>query len=200
MEDVNSELKQVTKQSPACYLGTSTLATRDDMLGMFTARDIESGECMLVDRTATATCSHVRALDCMNCFARIQSLPLQVSCCPGSYCSRACLELSLNTYHKVVCEQDFTWLFRPAQGLQHNASPLRPLLMLRILASCIQSGPEAHPLDHPRVARLQPLARNNHVDVFTMAESVITPMRILEQLSVDAFRNLNFDTMILHTM
>lgn len=200
VNEVNNGLKPDTQQVPACYLGSSSLTTRDDMLGMFAARDIQSGECILVDRTATGICSNVGPLSCSNCFSRIESPPVRASCCSESYCSDACLELSMNTFHKVFCGQDFTWLSQPAQGLQHNASPLRPLLMLRFLAACIQSSSESHPLDHSLLARLQSLTRNNHVDVFTMEDSVITPLKILQQLGIDIFVNLNFDTMILHTI
>ncbi|KEQ64083.1 uncharacterized protein M437DRAFT_44843 [Aureobasidium melanogenum CBS 110374] len=200
VNDVNNELKQNTQQAPACYLGSSTLATRDDMLGMFASRYIQPGECILIDRTATGICSIVEPLSCSNCFSHIEGLPMRASCCSESYCSSACLGLSMNTYHKVLCGQDFSWLSQPAQGLQHNASSLRPLLMLRFLAACIQSSAGSHPLDHPLLARLQSLTRNNHVDVFTMKDSVITPLRILEQLGIDVFANLNFDTMVLHTI
>lgn len=200
VNDVNIQLEQDTKQAPACLLGSSTLTTRDDVLGMFAARDIQPGECILIDHTATGICSSVDHLSCSNCFSRIEGPPMRASCCSGTPCSSTCLELSMNTCHKVLCGQDFTWLSQPAQGLQHNASPLRPLLMLRFLAACIQFSPESHPLDHPLLARLQSLTRNNRVDVFTMKESVITPLRILQRLGVDIFVNLNFDTMITHTI
>jgi hypothetical protein len=200
VNEVNDELKQDTQQAAACYLGSSTLATRDDMLGMFAARDIQPGECILIDRTATGICSIVGLSSCSNCFSRIEGLPIRAPCCSEPYCSSACLELSMSTYHKVLCGQDFTWLSQPAQGLQHNASPLRPLLMLRFLSAYIQSSPTSHPLDHSLLARLQPLTRYNHVDVFTMKDSVITPIRILQQLGIDVFANPNFDTMVLHTI
>lgn len=105
-----------------------------------------------------------------------------------------------STYHKALCGQDFSWLAEPAKGLEANASPMRPLLMLRFLATCVQAGTDAHPLDHPLIARLQPLANKGHVDVFTLTESVITPIRILTQLGIDVFANPGFDTMVLHTI
>jgi hypothetical protein len=200
VDDVNKKLKQDTQQLTTCYLGSSTLADRDDMLGIFAARDIQPNECILVDRTATAICTSLGALDCLNCFAHVRGLPVRASCCSAVYCSTACRELSMNTHHKVLCGQDFAWLVQPAQGFKHNASSLRPLLMLRFLAACIQAGPDSHPLDHSLLARLQPLTSNDHVDVFTMTESVSIPLKILQQLDIDIFANLNFDTMVLHTI
>ncbi|CAN9240204.1 unnamed protein product [Alternaria alternata] len=53
---------------------------------------------------------------------------------------------------------------------------------------------------HPLIARLKPLANKEHLDVFTLNESVIVPIKILEQLGVDIFTNRNFDTDILHSI
>ncbi|KAF2197071.1 hypothetical protein GQ43DRAFT_341536, partial [Delitschia confertaspora ATCC 74209] len=213
---VNEELKNIEPQSR--YLGQSTLAGRSDMLGMFASRDIPEGECILIDRTATGACSNSEGLICENCYGRVKCPPLQAPCCSnilndaahatrdinkGSYfvyCSTACYHLAMTTYHQAICGKDFSWLTEPAKGLEANASPLRPLLMLRFLASCVQAGPETSPLDHPLIARLQPLANRGHVDVFTLTESVAIPIRILEQLGVDVFANPNFDTMVLHTI
>jgi hypothetical protein len=72
--------------------------------------------------------------------------------------------------------------------------------MLRVLATCVQTGVDKSPLDHPLIARLKPLANKNHVDVFTLTESVIIPIKILEQLGVDVFANRNFDTDVLHSI
>lgn len=106
----------------------------------------------------------------------------------------------MDTYHRALCGQDFTWLLHSASSLRENASPMRPLLMQRILALCVQSGRTAHPLDHPLLARLQSLANVGHLDVFTLRESVATPLQILTQLGVDIFTAHNFSTMVLHTI
>ena len=72
--------------------------------------------------------------------------------------------------------------------------------MLRLLATCVQAGVEKSPLDHPLIARLKPLANKDHLDVFTLNESIIIPIKILEQLGVDVFANRNFDTEVLHSI
>lgn len=194
---INTELgKNLRPQS--CKLRQSTLSDGDDMLGVFAVRDIRMGECILLSRTATGTCSTPKSGCCDNCYGNITGSPHQASCCSTIYCSSECLELAITTYHPVLCGQDFTWLFEPAKGLKENGSPLRPLLMLRLLAACIQDA--VHPLDHPLIARLQPLANRDHLDVFTLTESIIVPMTILKQLGIDVFANPNFDTWILHTI
>jgi hypothetical protein len=197
VEAVNLELTEGNGQR-ACYLAQSTLASDSDVLGMFAARDIRPGECILVDRTATAACSNPGPDCCSNCFAPIPGPPIHTSCCLALYCSTNCRDLALSTYHRVLCGQDFSWLQSPACKLTHNASQLRPLIMLRFIAASIQSG--THPLSHPLIARLQPLADRNHVDVFTFTESIVTPMKVLQQLGIDVFTNPQFDTMVLHTV
>ncbi|CAG5149859.1 uncharacterized protein ALTATR162_LOCUS2471 [Alternaria atra] len=198
---INEELEGSEKE-PTCYLHRSTLSkdSEEDMLGIFAAREVRAGERILTDRTATGVCSTPTSNSCSNCYARLPDMAIKTECCSESYCSTACLDLAMNTYHKAICGKDFAWLQEPAKGLTHNASPLRPLLMLRILAACVQSGVEKSPLDHPLIARLKPVANKNHLDVFTLTESIIIPIKILEQLGVDVFANRNFDTEILHSI
>jgi hypothetical protein len=196
---VNEELGH-DKQQQTCYLARSTLTESGDMLGMFAAQDVEPGERILLDRTATGICSNVEPGSCDNCFGSIRSTPIHASCCKANYCSADCRSLAIATYHKVLCGQDFGWVREPARDLKHNASPLRPLLMLRFIATCIQAGPDIHPLDHPLIARLQPLSNRSHVEVFTFNESIVIPSKILHQLGVDQFSNSNFDTMVLLTI
>lgn len=217
MSMVNEEFASVDPQS--CYLAQSTLDQKDEtsMLGVFAFRDLKAGEYFLIDRTATGSCSKPEGFICANCFGRVKCPPVQAPCCTTSveaaheamakgtpsysvYCSTACFQLALETYHKVVCGKGFGWLSALATGLEVNASPMRPLLMLRFLASCVQAGPEKSPLEHPLINRLQPLANRDHVDVFTLNESIIAPIKILQQLGVDVFANPNFDTMVLHSI
>jgi hypothetical protein len=199
IEVVNKELSP-TIELRTCYLAPSTLTSAGHVLGMFAARDIEHGECILLDRTATGACSNIESTSCDNCFGQVKGLPVQASCCKAIYCSTECRHLAITNYHDILCNQDFNWLQEPAKGLTYNASPLRPLLMLRFLATSLQAGVHQYPLDHPFIARLQPLANCSHVDVFTYTESITTPIKILQQLGVDVFANPNFDTMVLHTI
>ena len=197
---VNSELRN-NIQPPACRLGNSTLSPVEDMLGVFATRTIRKGECILIDRTTTSAVSSPPTLPyCSNCYDSPLSSPISASCCSALYCSLTCRSLANQTYHRALCGQDFTWLLVPASHLRENASPMRPLLMLRFLAATVQSGVSLNPLDHPLIARLQPLANCSHLDVFTLNESVTTPLRILMQLGVDIFTAQNFSTMVLHTI
>ncbi|KAG9192681.1 hypothetical protein G6011_11415 [Alternaria panax] len=198
---INLEFQDGGKEA-TCYLGQSTLAkhSSEDMLGMFAARGVRAGECILTDRTATGVCSTWSSNSCSNCYTRLLENPTRAECCSESYCSAACFDLAMETNHKPLCGKDFTWLQEAARGLTHNASPLRPLLMLRILAACVQSDVEKSPLDHPLIARLKPLVNKDHLDVFTLNESVAVPIKILEQLGIDVFANRNFDTDILHSI
>jgi hypothetical protein len=167
---------------------------------MFAARELHPGECILTDRTATGVCSTPRLDSCSNCYVRLPSSPTSPGCCDALFCSTACRHLAITTYHDVLCGQDFTWLTEPAKTLKQNGSPLRPLLMLRFLAICVQAGADKRPLDDPLIARLQANPDKKHIDVFTYADSVDTPIRILQQLGINVWENHNFDTMVLHTI
>ncbi|KAH7065887.1 hypothetical protein BKA63DRAFT_537843 [Paraphoma chrysanthemicola] len=199
VEKINGELGDDIEQR-SCTLGRSTLDSRDNMLGMFAAKNIQPGECVLIDRPATGATSSPDDSACGNCYGFVPSQPISAPCCAVVYCSSACLDLAMSSYHRLLCGQNFDWLQQPAIGLTHNASPLRPLLMLRLLAICVQAGVDKHPLDHSLIARLQPLLDCAHVDVFTFNESVKTPIKILQQLGVDVFAAHNLDTMVLHTI
>lgn len=199
IEIVNSELQR-NVQPPALRLGRSTLAPGTDVLGMFATRDVRKGECILVDRTATAAVSRPPPTPhCEACYDALLMSPLTAGCCTALFCSPACHALAMRTYHRALCGQEFTWLLAPAASLRHNASPMRPLLTLRFLALCATS-PSTHPLDHPLIARLSPLANTTHLDIFTLAESVATPLRILAQLGVDIFADPRFSTAVLHAL
>lgn len=199
IDRVNAELAHKNGLT-RCFLDRSTISAKVDVLGMFAAQGFELGQTILLDCTATCACSNADEYACDNCYGDLFDPPIQVPCCAVEYCSTECRDLAFNTYHKALCGKDFSWLQEPAKGLTHSASPLRTLLMLRFLAMCVQAGPENHPLDHPLIARLQPLADRSHLDVFTYTESIVTPMKILVQLGVDIFASQNFDTMVLHTI
>jgi hypothetical protein len=196
IDHINEELR--ASQTPCCHLGRSSLAQKDDMLGMFAAKDIHAGVRILVDRTATGICTNPEKGACDNCYGSVTKTYVNAVCCSVVYCSPECHDLAMSTYHRILCQQDFAWLLGPARGLTHNASSLRSLLMLRFLAASVQAN--LHPLDHPLIARLQPLADANHVDVFTFTESITTPVTILQQLGVDIFTDPRFDFMTLYTI
>ncbi|OSS51875.1 hypothetical protein B5807_03282 [Epicoccum nigrum] len=197
---VNEELKG-NVQPPACRLGKSTLEPLEDMLGIFATRRVTKGECILIDRTTTGAASTpLTSPHCENCYDAPLTTPISVSCCGVLFCSAMCRDTAMQTYHRALCGRDFSWLSAPATSLRENASPMRPLLMLRFLAMCVSAGVDVHPLDHPLIARLQPLANVGHLDVFTLGGSVVTPIRILSQLGVDVFKAHCFSTQVLHAI
>jgi hypothetical protein len=201
VEGVNGEL-QHNVQPPALRLGNSTLSSiPTDMLGMFATRDIKKGECILIDRTATGAVSRPPTTPhCETCYDTPLTSPITAPCCAALFCTPVCRDLALDTYHRALCGQDFSWLLTPAAPLHENASPMRPLLLLRFLALCVACGPHTHPLSHPLIARLTPLANIGHLDVFTLRESVATPFQILTQLGIDIYLDHRFDTPVLHTL
>lgn len=201
---VNQEFRQAFG---GCRLDTSSLsgspipnfAGQDpQVLGVFAAREIDPGECILVDRAATGCSSSVSG--CINCFKKVKDTIVEATCCSAIFCSKDCYQLALSTYHRAICGKDFSWLQSTVEGLSESAAAMRPLLMFRYLATCVQAGESSHPLEHPLIARLQPQPSGRHLDVFTLKESIVRPIQILQQLGVDVFVNSNFDTWVVHTI
>ncbi|OJD30186.1 uncharacterized protein BKCO1_6500049 [Diplodia corticola] len=204
IDSVNKEFQRCTS---SCRLDYSSLGEAPipkwagrapQVLGVFAAHEIDPGECILVDRTATAACSSVSA--CTNCFSNTADPRYDASCCSAHFCSEDCYQTALSTYHKVICGKDFTWLQNTVTGISESAAAMRPVLLCRYLASCVQAGTTLNPLAHPLIARLQPQLSGRHLDVFTLTETVVRPIQILLQLEVDVFANPNFDTWIIHTI
>lgn len=202
---VNEELAANETQPAACHVGRSTLAAEGegDMLGVFATRVVNKGECFLVDRTSTcAVSSPPKQPHCENCYeaplAKDENM-VEAPCCGVLFCSSRCSDAAMRTYHPALCGQDFEWLLEPARGLRENASPLRPLLMLRFLATCASTGDAVHPFDHPLIARLQPLADADHLDVYTLS-SLTTPLRILTQLRINIFTSPLASPLVFHAL
>ncbi|KAH7055969.1 hypothetical protein B0J12DRAFT_438285 [Macrophomina phaseolina] len=203
VDRINQEFRR-TFQS--CRLDNSSLSGSPptfsghdpQVLGVFADREIDPGECILVDRTATGASSSVAG--CVNCFKNIKDAGIEAACCSAIFCSEDCRKLAVSTYHAAVCRKDFMWLQATVEGLSESAAAMRPLLMFRYLAACAQAGATEHPLDHPLVARLQPQMSGRHLDVFTLKESVIRPFQILQQLGMDIFENSKIDTWVIHTI
>ena len=71
-------------------------------------------------------------------------------------------------------------------------------MWLRILAVCVQS--KTHPLEHPLIARLTPLYDEYVYRRWSLSNNIVMPIKILQQLGVDTYADLRYDTWILQTL
>ena len=164
-------------------------------LGVFAAHDILAKEQILLDMTVAGGHSHKSQDMCDNCFGDFAYGKVPADCCSAIYCSPDCQEES-EAYHPALCGKDFDWLYESARATDEGGDALGNLLFLRFLGLFVQSG-NAHPLDHPLVARLKPQYFNNHRVIFTMAGSIEQPIQMLQQLGVDVFADPRYDTWVL---
>ena len=203
--------------SPNCTLSYSGVmgasrSSAQDVLGVFATKEIKFDEVLLRDTTVLAASnisyyapSTIAAQTnptqiCENCYGDIprgSKEALSSMCCSAFYCSTSCILSAALTYHKVMCGQDFNWLYQEAAKKPPRFALNGPL-WLRILAVCIQS--HCHPLEHPLIARLTPLYDDNTLRPWMLSTHIETPLRILKQLGVDIHNDLRYDTWVLQTM
>ncbi|KAL8674588.1 MAG: hypothetical protein Q9168_001031 [Polycauliona sp. 1 TL-2023] len=191
-----------------CTLSTSPVGDRsdtpNDVYGIFASRYIDRGSLLLEDfTTVAASSSSVTAPStlrnrfvCDNCCGMIPPSCTRRSfapCCGAMYCDEYCRTMALATYNRVLCKQDFEWLFKNVEHSHdiHNANLIGPK-WLRILAICIQS--DVHPLEHPLFATLSSLQDGDTTRRWSYMPSLVDPIKILQQLGVDVFSDPRFDT------
>lgn len=190
-----------TVQDPTCSTSSGTLTA----LGIFATRDIAEGQVFFTDTTvlaATEKYGHTydAAEICDNCYGSIPLSSLQkraASCCSVFYCSQRCKDLAWENYHQVLCKQDFRWVWDDSKigdSRRHLDGPM----WLRIFAVCVQS--KIHPLEYPLIARLTPMYDDSVERKWSLANNVIMPNKILQQLGIDIYADPRFDTWVLQTL
>ncbi|KAL2059873.1 hypothetical protein VTL71DRAFT_10028 [Oculimacula yallundae] len=220
--------------------------------GVFATEDISMGE--VVFRDTATWCAHngsdgsagaveyvknrggsggrgvKTVLRCDNCCGVIpvgkedQNKVSQVMEKDFSCLSPSCLKTAQETYHKVLCGKDFSWLNhadnsqikntksspgKQTQGIDPE-SIAEGRMWLRILATCVQSG--LHPLEHPSIAALTAnyttpdsgsyldSKRSPMPHRWAMSIHIDIPQRILTELGIDIYTDTRYDTWVLQTI
>ena len=181
-------------------------------LGLFAMKDIKAEEKILVDHCVTgiSEISPTKLDHCEACHAVLvppyihPSRIVRPACCrSAAFCSQACHDTALGSYHKITCKKSFDWLFEN-QGLvgkENCGTRWRPIMFLRVVACVLadmaagqkKGEAQVHPLQHPLVARMSanyPPADKVQPDLshdWQYFENVVAPNRILIQLGIDIF-------------
>lgn len=197
--------------SPIANSSSLSNDSSSDVLGVFATRNIHFAERLVEDTTILAASTVSAAAPstlkstpnssriCDNCYGSIpiQSRQhVQSKCCNTLYCCARCRDMAVASYHKVLCGQNFDWVYEESRGKQEQFVLNGPM-WLRILAACVQSN--CHPLDHPSIARLTPL-HDKISRTRTLSNNIITPIRILEQLGISPMEDFRYDTWVLQTI
>ncbi|MCJ1351948.1 MAG: hypothetical protein MMC33_001932 [Icmadophila ericetorum] len=197
------EVRYSRVKDSAQYISTSndnpskSKSQTQDVLGVFTTRDIFDGETALIDRTLIAALDYDKKSHpephCNHCL-QLSSCPVHCTTCDTAYCSKECKNLARHVYHKVLCGKDFTFLHAYGQPDESQYA----FLLLRILAMCVQSN--THPLEHPLIARLTASYEGDHLEAWSLPSYILKPHQILEKLGVDPYTDPRFDTWVIRTI
>lgn len=197
--------------SPIAYSSSIPHDSSSNVLGVFATRNIHFAERLVEDTTILAACTVSTTAPatlkstpnssriCENCYGSIPTQSRQhvsSKCCNTPYCSARCRDMALDSYHKVLCGQNFDWVYEESRGKQWRFVLNGPM-WLRILAACVQSN--CHPLDHPSIARLTPL-HDKSGRIWTLSNNISTPIRILNQLGINPIEDFRYDTWVLQTI
>lgn len=137
-----------------------------------------------------------------------------------TYCSEACLQKALETYHRALCHHDLTWLYNEVKS-SPSARAMWLLMLLKSfgasiarVSGAVPTSAPAHPLLMPEVkSAWGAYYRRNfdtsehkaptHLLPFTFALQIQHPLRMLLSLKVDPFAPEyvdKFDTWVISTL
>ena len=177
-------------------------------LGIFAVRDIEEGDLVMVDTTITGvSCVSSSKLEhcdaCQGClmpgYARPEGIVRPACCSKAIYCSLDCYNTATTGYHKVLCGQDFDWLYNQIGVGKTSGAPSnwKAVIFLRIVAVVLAdcSHTKVHPLRHPLLSRMSAnyppegkiLDQFNAGHQWLYFTNVVAPTLILLQLGVNIF-------------
>jgi len=168
-----------------------------DVLGVQALQNIEADKTVLLDTTvASVTTSSDRCASCCNSLTEGFTNP----CCAVRYCSTACSQLALTSFHPALCGKDFEFLYTAAaSATQTTDLSLDSLLLLRVLALSLHTS-ALHPLHTPLLSRLTPAYSDSALILFSFPSHIETPTRILLALGINIFTTTSYDTWVLHTI
>lgn len=203
-------LKQVQKEfkleSTNCVVARSTIRnvlgnteslSHNDVFGVFATKNIDLAETVLIDRT---TAGVISSLDrCATCCNNL-SVTTANACCTVAYCSEACTQTAIQSFHGPLCSKDFNFLYDGAKSAKFSTDlSIDSLLLLRVLALAIHEQ-ALQPLKTSLLARLTPAYNIDQLIIFNFPDHIITPIRILQELGIDIFANSAYETWVIHTM
>ena len=173
---------------------------QEEDLGVYAQNDIENGDTILATRSIWTDCAPGDGDD--HCFAcsRIMrnKIVIRLTSCMCVFCSDACRQEALTTYHNAICGRDFGWLYEACKGVDKTFSDLVPLMMIKVLGTAVHL--DCNPLKVPCIESLKPNKNSVVPSTFRLSYNIIAPLQILETLGVDIFTNLKFDSWALQSV
>ncbi|KAF8849536.1 hypothetical protein BDZ45DRAFT_809872 [Acephala macrosclerotiorum] len=215
VEKLKNEFVEASKGK--CTVDRTCLSDHDrsaEDLGVFATQDIPADDIVLIDVTSIGVSNDPNS--CPTCFINLQDRPPDIQCifpaeprslpcCNERYCSSICATLALQTFHPPICGTDLSFLppirdpdtSRPPSDYWCNSWPLLSRLLLRCIAFAVHT--DTHPLYTTLLSRFKASYTGDHRLIFNFS-NIVDAFKILQNLNIDIFADLRFDTWVLHTI
>ena len=141
----NKALKKVKSKfettSTNATLGLSSVGgTTSDNFGIFARQNISRRDLIVTDRSAFTVFNVQRKENCWACSEPLDHSVVRMSCCNVMFCSESCKTEATNSYHRVLCGKDFTWLYEASKDVNELSNDMIPLFLMKILATAVQQN------------------------------------------------------------
>ena len=168
--------------------------------GVLAKCKIQQGKMILITRSIW-TDEETRNGDnlCSACYYYIlESLTIQPTCCMPRFCSEVCIQQVKDTYHRIICEKDFSRLQQACREVEQAYCDKVPLMLGKTLATAIQQ--ECESLEVICIRTLKANYGNVSPSKFTLLDNIVAPIQVLETLGVGVFIDLEFNSWALQTL
>jgi hypothetical protein len=198
---MDSLIDSLKKKTFSCALRQRS--TQGEAYGMFATRGIKSGDRVLVDppRYSASTME----LCCPTCAVSLQDLntgrlasdTIMAPCCQTAFCTEACRDQALRTFHVPLCGADLSHIDKASNHL--TASKLLYELVQAKVFACIIHEDNPNPLACRVIGDIHPHHDSGYIHL-DFEKSYVLPLQTLSSLHIDVFADLRFDTWVLHTI
>ena len=195
-----------------CTLSSSKIPNiaKSSNLGIFATSDMDTGTVLFKDFSLMVASSvnpfapqlsNARKVCELCCDFIEEQQGGTVSCdsCPAEYCDSNCRMVASVKYHKALCGKNFSWIYDVWKGKEVDTyKAVEGAFWLRILAICVQA--DCHPLEQELIARLSSPYESAIPREWSLFGNVDRLNQILDQLGVDVYADLRYDTWVLQTV
>lgn len=133
MKKVKNKFETATTNAT---LGPSSVGgSTSDNLGVFARQDILRGDLIVTDKSAFTIFNLQGQENCWACYEPLGHANVSMNCCKAKYYSQSCKTEAINTYHRVLCDKEFEWLYRASKDVDQISNDMISLLLMKILAA-----------------------------------------------------------------
>lgn len=185
-------------------------------LGVFAKEDIPPGETVLTEGSMLTANNKLQDSLCDACSGDLPDIrdpeassPTACPDCEVVFCSEACMEKAIESYHVALCDRDVESIAKDVPATEATDA-LYSLLLLRALA--MAETQQCHPLELTEVKYIWGDFHHGQVKSFSLAQSapktlpfsfennVRLPFHMLEKMDIDVFANQQYDVWVFNTL